>query len=114
MYSKGINIFSFILKPVAIAFLIVCVFGVVYLRSSYLKVEYSLGDLEKKKMSCLRERKMLLAEKTSLLSFAKLETSGNGSGGFILPDRVKVVHMNKHKRQLPYKASLESRQLTDY
>ncbi len=114
MYRKGINIFSFILKPFLIAFLIVCVFSVVYLRSSCLKLEYSLGDLEKRKMNCLRERKMLLAEKTSLLSFAKLEASEDGSEGFVLPDRVKVVHIDKQKRQLPYKASLESRQLAEY
>lgn len=113
MYKNSMSILSFIIKPLSIIFLIFCVFGLVYLRSSFLTLEYSLGDLEKKKMNCLKERKMLLAQKASLLSFAKLEASHSDSEGFVLPDRIKVVHINKQKRHLPYKASLERRQLSE-
>jgi len=103
------NILSCIIRPLLVGILIFGVFGLVYLRSSFVKLEYSVGDLEKKKTSCLRERKMLLAEKTSLLSFAKLEESPGAGGNFVLPDRIKVVHVDKQNRSLPYRASLERR-----
>jgi hypothetical protein len=107
------SIFSFVLKPFLILLLIIGVFGLVYLRSNFLTLEYSFGELEKKRMSCLKEQKMLLAEKTSLLSFAKMESSRGSTGGFVLPDRIKVIHVSKGKRSLPYRASLERRPLTE-
>jgi hypothetical protein len=113
MYGGRTSILSFIIKPLLIALLIFGVFGLVYLRSSFVRLEYSVGDLEKRKTDCLSERKMLLAEKTSLLSFAKLEESPDADEGFVLPDRIKVIHVEKQKSFLPYKASLEKRQLTE-
>ena len=107
------NILSFLIKPLLVALLVFGVFGLVYLRSSFVRLEYTVGDLENKKTNCLRDRKMLLAEKTSLLSFAKLEESPDASDGFVLPDRIKVIHVDKQNRSLPYKASLERRQLTE-
>jgi len=112
-YTSKSNIFSFIVKPLLIILLIFGVFGLVYLRSNVLTLEYSLGDLEKKKMNYLGEKKMLLAEKTSLLSFEKLEASLSGNHGFVLPDRIRVIHVSKQKRYLPYKAALEKRQLAE-
>jgi len=111
--STDRNIVSFILKPLCIALLLFGVFGLVYLRSSVLTLEYTLGDLEKKKMDYLRERKMLLAQKTSLLSFEKVEASFSNSSGFVFPDRIRVIHVKKQKGSLPYKASLERKQLTE-
>jgi hypothetical protein len=74
-----------------------------------MKLEYTLGELEKTKMQYLRERKALLAEKTSLLSFKKIDASLSGDQGFVLPNRVKVIHMKKQKDYLPYKTSLQER-----
>jgi hypothetical protein len=113
MYRGRTNILLFIIKPLLIGLLIFGVFGLVYLRSSFVKLEYTVGDLEKRKTSCLSERKMLLAEKTSLLSFAKLEESPDASEGFVLPDRIRVIHVDKQSRSLPYRASLERSQLTE-
>jgi hypothetical protein len=106
-------IFSFILKPLLIVLLLLGVFGLVYLRAGVMRLEYSLGDLEKTRMNYLRERKMLLAEKTSLLSFERLDASFGGSQGFVFPDRVKVIHIKRQKGSLPYKASLERRKLIE-
>lgn len=106
------NMLLFMLKPLFIALLIFGVFGLVYLRSGVMTLEYSLGDLEKKKMNYLKERKMLLAEKTSLLSFERVEASLSGSHGFVFPDRIRVIHVKKQKGSLPYRASLERKQLT--
>jgi len=107
------SIFSFVLKPLLILLLIGGIFGLIYLRSNFLTLEYSFGELEQKRMDCLKEQKMLLADKTSLLSFAKLESSRSSTGGFVLPDRIKVMHISKGKRYLPYRASLERRQLSE-
>jgi hypothetical protein len=109
----GSVILSFFLKPLLVLLLISGVFGVVYLRSSVMKLEYSIGELEKKKVDYLKERKMLLAQKTSMLSFEKLEASFGNRQGFVLPDRVKVIHVDKQKRYLPRKTSLEKRQLAE-
>ena len=111
--KSRMNILSFICKPLLIALFVFGVFGLVYLRSSFLKLEYSLGDLEKKKMSCLKERKIMLAERARLLSFARLETAHSDSESFVLPDRVKVIHMDKQGRSLPYRVSLERKQLAE-
>ena len=113
MRKTGMHLVSFMLKPFLITLLLVGVFGVVYLRANFLKLEYSLGELEKKKMHCLRDRKMLFAEKTSLLSFARLESSPSDQEGFVLPDRLKVVHISKQMRSLPHQASLKQKQFSE-
>jgi hypothetical protein len=94
-----------ILKILLITILLFGMFGLVYLRSSVMKLEYSIGELEKIRGDYLRERKIMLAEKTTILSFEKLETSLNKSEGFIVPDRVKVIHLKRQKGYLPYKAA---------
>jgi hypothetical protein len=103
----------FILNPLCVILLLSGVFGLVYLRSNIITLEYNLSDLEQKKLYCLSERKSLLAEKTSILSFDKVEASLRGNHGFVFPDRVKVIHVKKHRGSLPHKASLERKQLTD-
>ncbi len=111
--KSRMNVLSLICKPLLIALFVFGVFGLVYLRSSFLKLEYSLGDLEKKKMNYLKERKIMLAERASLLSFAQLEAAHSDSESFVLPDRVRVVHMDKQGRSLPYRVSLEKKQLAE-
>jgi len=110
MYRGRSTVLSFVLKPLLILFLVFCAFGLVYLRSNFLTLEYSLGDLEKKKTQYFKEKKLLLAERTSLLSFAKLEASRNDGEAFVMPDRLKVVYIDKQKGYLPYKASLKLKQ----
>lgn len=113
MRRSGFNALSLIAITFMCIILISCLFGIVYLRSSFLSLEYSLSELEDKKMKCLHERKTLLAEKTSLVSFANLQGDFSGQGGYVLPDRVKVKYVSKQGRFLPYKASLENKQLTE-
>lgn len=113
MRKTRMNLVTFILKPFLIILLLIGVFGLVYLRANFVKLEYSLGELEKKKMHCLRDQKILFAEKTSLLSFARLESSPSDQEGFVLPDRVKVVHITKQKGSLPHQASLKQKQLAE-
>jgi hypothetical protein len=116
MIHKGKQriLFPGIAKMLIIAFLLCGLFGIVYLRSSVMQLEYTIGDLEKTKMNQLRERKMLLAEKTSLLSFEKIEASLSGSQGFVLPDRIRVIHVKKHEEIAPYRTALEKKQMREH
>jgi hypothetical protein len=104
---------AFVLKPFLIALLLGGVFGLVFLRANFMQLEYTLGELEKKKMQCLRDRKALFAEKTSQLSFARLEASPDDQDGFVLPDRLKVVHISKQMGSMPQQASLKQKQLAE-
>jgi 5-bromo-4-chloroindolyl phosphate hydrolysis protein len=110
--GSGRIIFTFIIKPLFFVLLLIGVFGLVYLRSSVMTLEYKLGELEKTKMDYLRERKMLLAEKTSMVSFKKI-ASLDETQGFVFPDRIRVIHVKKQGGSLPYKATLERKQLTE-
>ncbi|MBI5188512.1 MAG: hypothetical protein HZA07_05520 [Nitrospirae bacterium] len=95
------NMLSFIVKFLCIALLLFGVFGLVWLRSSITTLEYNLGDLEKKKMEHIKERKRLLAERASLLSPLHL------THGFVFPDRVRVIHVKKQRGPAPYRVALE-------
>lgn len=104
---------SLMFRAFLIILLIVGGFAVVYLRSSFIKLEYSVASLEKEKKNYLKERKMLLAQKSGFLGFEKLGASLNKDQEFIIPDRLKVIHIQKAERYLPHKASLESRSLPE-
>jgi hypothetical protein len=56
---------------------------------------------------------MLFADKTSQLSFARLESSADERDGFVLPDRLKVVHIAKQSKSLPQQVSLKQKQLAE-
>ncbi len=111
--GKDKILFSGILKSLIIALLLFGLFGIVYLRSSVMKLEYTIGELEKTKMNYLRERKMFLAEKTSLLSFEKIEASLNRNQGFVLPDRIRVIHLKTEKDVSPYETALEKKHMAE-
>ncbi len=113
MRRKRSGFLSFMLKSFLVILLVLCVFGIVKLRSDFLKLEYSIGELENKKTNALRERKLLLAERTNILSFAKITTTQPSEEGFIIPDRIKVMSIDKNKKYMPYRASLEKRNLNE-
>lgn len=100
------GIFSFVLIPLAVVLLLFGIFSIVWLRSSVRTVEYSIAQLDNKRMETLKERKMLLAEKASLLSIQNVKDTGDGKVGLVFPDRVKVIYVKKEKGVTPYKASL--------
>lgn len=107
------NMMSFIFKPLCIALLLFGQFSLIWLKSNVVTLEYKLSALEKKKTEYIKERRALLAEKAGLESFEKLEASLKESYGygFVFPDRVRVIHVKRQKGSLPYKVSLEKRQL---
>lgn len=103
------NMLSFIVKPLFIALLLFGIFSIVWLRSGVVTMEYSIGDLEKKKMLVLKDRKMLMAERASLLSIQKVENTAMGNFGLVFPDRAKVIHVKKQRGPVPYMASASGR-----
>ena len=107
------NVVSFIIKPLLIALLLFSLFGLVWLRSHVVTLEYNLSDLEKKKIACLKERKMLLAAKANILSFGKVEASLSKNHSFVFPDRIRVIHVKKQKESLPHKVSLDKKRLIE-
>lgn len=107
------NMALYIIKPFCIALLLFSLFGLVMIRSNVLKLEYQLGDLEKKEIEYLKERKMLRAEKASLLSFEKVNASFRGNHELVFPDRVRVIHVKRQKGVQPYKVSLEGKRIAE-
>ncbi|HXX80562.1 MAG TPA: hypothetical protein VEI46_03385 [Thermodesulfovibrionales bacterium] len=97
---------SCLVKPLFVVVLLGGIFAIVWLRSSILTMEYSIGELECKKMERLREAKMLLAERAMLLSMQKMEKTAVRSLGLVFPDRTRVVYV-RGAGQGPLKASFE-------
>jgi hypothetical protein len=106
IYRKG-NRLTGVLKPVCIVLLLISVFFIVWLRSSFVSFEYSISSLEKKKAELMRDGKMLAAERASLLSVERFEKVA--ANGFTFPDRVKVVYVKRAKDNEPYRASFKEK-----
>ncbi len=98
---------SYMITPLFITFLLCGIFGIVWLRSNFTSVEYTISELENKKADRLREAKMLLAEKASLMSMHKMEKTAVRDLGLVFPDRKKVMYV-KEKNPGIQKASLET------
>jgi len=98
---------SYVIAPLGMVLLLSGIFGIVWLRSNLISMEYGISELEKARLDRLRETKMLMAEKSSLLSTQKIEKTAAGNLGLVLPDRRKVVFV-KHKDTESYKASFEA------
>jgi hypothetical protein len=97
---------SYFIAPLCIALLLCGVFGIVWLRSSFISMEYGISELEKVRLEKLRETKMLMAEKAALLSMQKVEKTAVATLGLVFPNRTKVVAV-KEKSSGPLKASYE-------
>ena len=96
--------FSLMYKPLCIAILLIGVFGLVWLRSSVTASSYALRGLEDKRSYELKEMKTLLAERARLMALTNLELPAQGepraekklvSGGYVFPDRIKVIHVQR-------------------
>lgn len=95
------------MKPLFIAFLLCSLFGIVWLRSNFISMEYAISGLEKMKSDRLRETKMLMAERASVMSIHRVEKTAVRELGLVFPDRTKVVYV-KTKDAGPRRASFEA------
>lgn len=106
------SIFSYVLIPVVAAVILFGIFSIVWLRSNVRAVEYGISSLENKRMEIIKERKLLLAERSSIQSIQNVKNKGDGKLGLVFPDRVKVVYVKKGEGSGPLRASLEGRNLS--
>ena len=98
---------SYTITPLFITIFLCGLFGIVWLRSNFISMEYTISELENKKAYRLREAKMLMAEKASLMSMHKVEKTAVRDSGLVFPDRTRVVYV-RGKTQGPQRASLET------
>lgn len=110
VHHKGM--FSFIVIPLVIVSLLFGIFSVVWLRSGVRTTEYNIALLEDKRMEVLKERKMFMAEKASLLSIQNVKNAGGGKPEMVFPDGTKVIYVKK-EGSVPYRVSLERRHLSE-
>ena len=82
---------SYIIQPLFIVFLLCGLFGIVWLRSNFTSIEYTIGELESQRADKLREAKLLLAERSTLMSMHKMEKTAVRGLGLVFPDRKKFV-----------------------
>ena len=120
MHRSNNDFLEFMYKPFCIIILLFGLFGMVWLRAGVVSISYDLRNLEEKKMEALKDMKMLLADRSKVISLANisstLQSRGQGqdngdykrvSSGYVFPDRVKVIHVKKRTGPETYKASLE-------
>ncbi len=85
---------NFVLISGILLFLgVLSLFGILWIRSNVIALEYRLSQLEEKKKNLIRQQRILLAEKASLTSIARFE-----KGDIInlyFPDRKKVVYITE-------------------
>ncbi len=116
--KTGGNMLSLLYKPLCVVILLSGLFGLVWLRSGVVTTAYDLRNLEEKKMSSLKERKILLAERAKLMSLEKIDASFRGNvqgntklaaGDSMFSNRVRVIHIKRNNVPGTYRASLQVR-----
>jgi len=113
------NIISLFYKPLCVLLMLGGLFSLIWLRSSIVSMTYSLRDLEERTMEARKDMKILLAERSSLMSVSKVTASldepyrhavasaaGPIGNGYVTPDRTRVVMVQKNRTAEPQKASL--------
>lgn len=95
---------SYLVVPMLVSVLSAGFFGIVWLRSNIVSTEYSISELENRKMAKMRETKMLMAERAAVLSMKKAEKRIVSELGLTFPDRKKVLYVDVRKTG-PQKAS---------
>lgn len=112
------NMLSLLYKPLCVVILLSGLFGLIWLRSGVVTTAYDLRNLEEKKMASLTDRKMLLAQRATLMSLEKIDASFRGSvqgnarlaaGENMFSNRVRVIHIKRNSVPGTYKASLQVR-----
>jgi len=104
IYIKRRSMVSYIVVPFCVTLILCGVFGIVWLRSNFTTLEYHISELENRKIEELRETKMLMGERVTLLSLHSAGKARASKLGMVFPDRSKVVYV-KEGKLTPYRAS---------
>jgi cell division protein FtsL len=102
------SVLSYLIKPFFILLILFGIFGIIWLRSSIISMEYSISELENEKIDRLKDMKTLMAEEASLLSTQKVEKVAARNLGLTLADRTRVVYV-KVGNNGPSKASVSTK-----
>jgi hypothetical protein len=102
MYHRRRNVLVSLLKPVLVFILLTGVFGLVWLRSSIISIEYDIGDLERQKAATIAEAQLLRAELSALTSIREVEERRLA---LAFPDRQRVIYVKRDHGGGPYTAS---------
>ncbi|MEN2995117.1 MAG: hypothetical protein ABDH19_07220 [Thermodesulfovibrio sp.] len=88
---------------ILVVFSLFAIFGILWIRSSVISLEYRLSSLEEKKKEMLNEKRFLLAEKAYLSSFVRINSCNDQI--FVFPDRQKIVYIFETPENLVKTAS---------
>lgn len=100
------SLLSYFVQPFFVILLLGGIFSIIWLRSGIISMEYTISELENKKMESLKEAKTLLAARASALSMQKVEKTAARDLGLILADRTMVVYVRAGNAG-PSRASFE-------
>ncbi len=95
-----------ILKSLSIILLFLSIFGIIWLRTGVVSLEYRISSLEKKKKELARDIKVASVEKANLLSVEKVEAAA--SDEFVFPDRARVIFVKRANDNYIHNASLSA------
>ncbi len=95
VYLRHKSMVVYLVKPLCVALLLFGIFGIIWLRSNLISLEYTISELENKRMERLREAKMLMAERASMLSIQRVERTAVRDLGLVFPDRTRVVYVKE-------------------
>jgi hypothetical protein len=102
------SVLLYLIKPFFILVILFGIFGIIWLRSSIISMEYTISELENKKMDRMRDAKMLMAEEASLLSTQKIEKVAMRNLGLTVTDRTRVVYVRSGNNG-PSRASVDTK-----
>jgi hypothetical protein len=102
MYHRRTHVLVSLLKPVLVFLLLAGVFGLVWLRSSIISIEYAIGDMERQKAAAIVEAQLLSAELSALMSIREVDER---KLALAFPDRQRVIYVKRDRGGGPYTAS---------
>lgn len=96
----------YIIQPLLLVFLILGIFGIVWLRSNICSTEYNIGRLQKQKDAALKERKIIMAARAAALSIEEVEARGIQRAGLFFPNRKQVLYVKREATGGVYRVSI--------
>lgn len=106
---KGLNkgrVFLFCIRMLMVVLPVVLVFGLIWLRSNTVAVEYELGQLNRQLMKLQSEKVRLLARRAELTSLKKLERVAQKRFGLTYTNRTRVFFVRETPPPTPYNTGL--------
>jgi hypothetical protein len=98
---------SYLITPVLCLLLLSGIFSLVRLRSSFMSIEYRMGDLERQKTDALKQQKVLAAQLAAMLSIREV---GKRNLSLVFPDRKSIFYVKRDTGGVPYSAAMSGGQ----